>query len=45
LRVYQTPVVGRIAEGQMLFDPRTVLPAQDETMLQAIIANVKLISS
>ena len=44
LRLYQTPVVGRIAEGQLLFDPRTVLPAQDETLLQAIAANVNLIS-
>ncbi|HUS93601.1 MAG TPA: L-seryl-tRNA(Sec) selenium transferase [Patescibacteria group bacterium] len=44
LRNYKTPVVARIVEGKLLFDPRTVLPKQDESLLQAIVTNVKMIS-
>ena len=44
LRVYKIPVVARIADEQLLFDPRTVLPGQDEMLLQAIVANVNLIA-
>lgn len=36
LRQQTTPVIARIADGHVLFDPRTVLPQQDETLLKAI---------
>jgi len=37
LRTGQTAVVSRIEEGRVLFDPRTVLPDEDEALLQAIL--------
>lgn len=37
LRRGNPPVVARIAEGQILLDPRTVQPAEDEALLRAII--------
>ncbi|MCB0092576.1 MAG: L-seryl-tRNA(Sec) selenium transferase [Caldilineaceae bacterium] len=36
LRQQPTPVVCRIQDEQLLFDPRTVLPAQEEALLQSI---------
>ncbi len=36
LRCQQPPVVGRIERNVLLLDPRTVLPEQDEAMLQAL---------
>ncbi|MYD09617.1 MAG: L-seryl-tRNA(Sec) selenium transferase [Chloroflexi bacterium] len=36
LRQAETPVIARIADGRVLLDPRTVLPAQDEALLQAL---------
>ena len=36
LRAARTPVIARIADGRVLLDPRTVLPAQDEALLQAL---------
>jgi len=36
LRRYDPPVIGRISEDVLLLDPRTVLPEQDEIVLQAL---------
>jgi L-seryl-tRNA(Ser) seleniumtransferase len=36
LRMADHPVIGRIQDGRFLLDPRTVLPAQEETLLQTI---------
>jgi L-seryl-tRNA(Ser) seleniumtransferase len=36
LRRGQTPVVARIQRDQLLLDPRTVLPEQDSSLLQAV---------
>ena len=38
LRGGQPPVIGRIAGGRLLLDPRTVLPEQDAGLLQAVVA-------
>ena len=38
LRVADPPVVGRIADDQLILDPRTVLVAQDEVLLASIIS-------
>ncbi len=38
LRRGRPPVVARIEDDRLLFDPRTVLPEQDEALLAAIIA-------
>lgn len=36
LRVGPTPVVARVADGRIWFDPRTILPDQDSALLDAI---------
>lgn len=36
LRGLETPVITRIADGRVLFDPRTVLPEQETLLLSAI---------
>ena len=36
LRHQNPPVVGRISGNLLLLDPRSVLPEEDETMLQAL---------
>jgi L-seryl-tRNA(Ser) seleniumtransferase len=36
LRASDTPVIARIADGRLLFDPRTVLPAQEQALLNTI---------
>lgn len=36
LRQMQPAIIGRIADGLALFDPRTVLPAQDDTLLKVL---------
>jgi len=36
LRSQEIPVIGRISDDVLLLDPRTVLPEEDETMLQAL---------
>jgi L-seryl-tRNA(Ser) seleniumtransferase len=36
LRAGDPPVVARIAAGRVIFDPRTVLPEQDEALLAAL---------
>lgn len=38
LREADTPIIARIADDRVLFDPRTVLPAQDTSLLQTIQA-------
>jgi hypothetical protein len=32
----ETPVIARIANDRVLFDPRTVFPEQENTLLQTI---------
>jgi L-seryl-tRNA(Ser) seleniumtransferase len=41
LRRQPTPVVCRIQQDRLLFDPRTVLPEQEETLLTALAAVIK----
>jgi L-seryl-tRNA(Ser) seleniumtransferase len=36
LRASNPPVVARISEGRVLFDPRTVLPRQEEALLRVL---------
>jgi L-seryl-tRNA(Ser) seleniumtransferase len=36
LRQGDTPVVARVEEDQVVFDPRTVLPAEEDAMLEAV---------
>lgn len=38
LRVFQTPIITRVEEGRVLLDLRTVLPEQDEAIVQALRA-------
>jgi L-seryl-tRNA(Ser) seleniumtransferase len=38
LRSQAMPVVGRIRHDQLLFDPRTVLQAQEKPLLRALCA-------
>jgi L-seryl-tRNA(Ser) seleniumtransferase len=38
LRASNPPVIARIAEGRVLFDPRTVLPGQEQTLMSALAA-------
>jgi L-seryl-tRNA(Ser) seleniumtransferase len=38
LRAGEPPVVGRIREGRLLLDARTVLPGEDEGLLGAVVA-------
>jgi L-seryl-tRNA(Ser) seleniumtransferase len=37
LRRQSTPVIGRIQQARLLFDPRTVLPEEDERLLAAVM--------
>jgi L-seryl-tRNA(Ser) seleniumtransferase len=37
LRASDQPAVGRISEGRLLLDPRTVLPEQEESLLETVI--------
>jgi len=36
LRTAQPPVIGRIENGRVVLDPRTVLPDQDESLLRSV---------
>ena len=36
LRLREVPVVGRIDKDQLLLDPRTVLPEEDEIVIKAL---------
>lgn len=38
LRTAAVPVIGRIQDGRLLFDPRTVLPGQGEILLSTLCA-------
>lgn len=37
LRAAETPIIGRIENDQFLLDPRTVLPEQEESLLQSVL--------
>jgi L-seryl-tRNA(Ser) seleniumtransferase len=37
LRANNPPIIGRIQDGRFLIDPRTVLPGQTDTLLQALV--------
>jgi L-seryl-tRNA(Ser) seleniumtransferase len=37
LRIGKPPVVARVLHAQLLLDPRTVLPEQDEALLSAVV--------
>ncbi len=41
LRRQPAPVIGRIQQDRLVFDPRTVLPEQEETLLTALLAALK----
>jgi L-seryl-tRNA(Ser) seleniumtransferase len=41
LRAAPAPVIGRIHDGRLLLDPRTVLPDQAENLIRAVIAALK----
>jgi L-seryl-tRNA(Ser) seleniumtransferase len=36
LRLREVPVIGRIDKDKLLLDPRTVLPEEDEILIQAL---------
>ena len=36
LRLWEIPVIGRIEKDQLLLDPRTVLPEEDEIVIKAL---------
>jgi L-seryl-tRNA(Ser) seleniumtransferase len=38
LRLSPTPVIARVEEDRLVFDPRTVLPEQEEGLLAGISA-------
>ena len=40
LRLYLPPVIARLEADHVLFDPRTILPEQDNDLLAAIRANI-----
>ena len=41
LRLSATPVIARVEENRLVFDPRTVLPEQEETLLAGISAALR----
>jgi L-seryl-tRNA(Ser) seleniumtransferase len=38
LRENEPPVIGRIVEERVLLDPRTVLPGEDDIVVEAVLA-------
>jgi L-seryl-tRNA(Ser) seleniumtransferase len=38
LREHEPPVVGRIEQERVLLDPRTVLPGEDDALINAVAA-------
>ena len=38
LREHEPPVIGRIVEERVLLDPRTVLPGEDDVIVEAVLA-------
>jgi L-seryl-tRNA(Ser) seleniumtransferase len=41
LRLGTPPIVGRVQEGRLLLDLRTVLPAQDEMLIERLVAELR----
>jgi L-seryl-tRNA(Ser) seleniumtransferase len=41
LRHAETPIIGRIQDDRFLLDPRTVLPDQDDTLVEILQLNIK----
>ncbi len=41
LRANDPPIIGRIQDGLTVFDPRTVLPEQDKSLLEGIKINIQ----
>jgi len=41
LRLGTPPIVGRVQEGRLLLDLRTVLPAQDEMLIERLAAELR----
>jgi L-seryl-tRNA(Ser) seleniumtransferase len=44
LRANRPPLIARIGDGRLLLDPRTVLPGQDEELLQAVLGATQVIT-
>ena len=42
LRLYLPPVIARLEADHVLFDPRTIMPEQDNNLLAAIRANITI---
>jgi L-seryl-tRNA(Ser) seleniumtransferase len=40
LRSSEIPIISRIGEGKLLFDPRTVVPEQDEELLREVVKSI-----
>jgi L-seryl-tRNA(Ser) seleniumtransferase len=40
LREHEPPVIGRIEQERVLLDPRTVLPDEDDALLDAVVASL-----
>jgi L-seryl-tRNA(Ser) seleniumtransferase len=38
LREHEPPVIGRIEQDRVLLDPRTVLPDEDDALIEAVVA-------
>jgi L-seryl-tRNA(Ser) seleniumtransferase len=38
LREHEPPVIGRIVAERVLLDPRTVLPGEDDAIIEAVLA-------
>jgi len=38
LREHEPPVIGRIVQERVLLDPRTVLPGEDDIIVEAVLA-------
>jgi L-seryl-tRNA(Ser) seleniumtransferase len=38
LREHEPPVIGRIEQDRVLLDPRTVLPDEDDALIDAVVA-------
>jgi L-seryl-tRNA(Ser) seleniumtransferase len=45
LRVHEPAVIGRIAAGRLVLDPRTVLPGQEATLLAAVTACLRALEA
>jgi L-seryl-tRNA(Ser) seleniumtransferase len=45
LRQAETPIIGRIHDNRLLLDPRTVLPEQDQLLVETLKATMKSMAS